>query len=465
MSSVVVNPATIITINLLSVGFMTDWERWTDLARNATIRQYAKELNPKLIRVFDFRTAIRPCTNWNSGTSTGTWNWANIDEFTAAVFDIGAEPLFTLAWPGLYTATTFPPGMTILSATGLPAPADFAAYAREWVRHFKQTGKPVRFYEIFNEPDGYFWNGIHTFNENLGFCITVWQATAAAMRSENPSVLLSHDQTETMSVLQYWIANGGPEIDSINFHKYDSEELPGRTDADIFNRAESQHYAVAVNAQSYYRTQRGRILPILDTESNLSWAWETGTDPRIQQMSGGVWLALSLHAAMLAGVSYNTYFELTSDKTVEQNKNPNSWGFGMIDNTPPTRWIPYYVYLMFGKNLFVDDQIVETSTSDTSLRVVAWTHGNILNILLINKSHTNKQVAISGISGNLDYTKLDESTNADNPVPQTGVYSSSNIPLNGYTVILLQTSALEKFFFSHWGNDVGDTNPTKTVTV
>lgn len=469
MSSVVVNPGNIVRGNLLSIGFQCDWERWIYLVQSPMVKQYAKEMNPKIIRAFDFRARtpyLRPCSQWNEATKTGTWNWTNVDAFTDAIFEIGAEPLYCFAWPGLYTQSTIPLGMALNPATLLPYPDSFAAYASEWVRHFKQTGRPVRFYEIFNEPGGYFSNGVHTYNENLASFIQVWAATAQAMRQENPNIQLSHDQTETMSVLQYWIANNGSELDSINFHKYDSETVPGRTDDDVFNRAESQHYAVALNAQSYYHTQRGRIIPIMDTESNLSWAWETGTDPRLQQMAGGIWLALSLRTAMLNGVNCNIYYELCNPKSTGTGS--GGWGFGMMDSgssvgAVKTRWIPYYVNLMFGKNLAVGDPIVQTSTSDTGLRVIAWTHEGTLNIILINKTHTNKQVAISGITANLDYKKLDETTDAANPALQTGVYSSSNVPLNGYTVILLQTPKQAQFFFRQWQD--GDTNPTKTIMV
>lgn len=474
MSSVVVNPVNIVTNNLLSLGFHIDHNKWMYLVQNATMRQYAKELNPKLVRVFDFRTTtplLRPCTQWNEAIKTGTWDWANIDALTNAIFEIGAEPLYCLSWARDNQANYLPPGMAVNPATLLPYPDSFAAYASEWVRHFKQTGRPVRFYELFNEPGGYFINGVHPFYDNLASFITVWQATAQAMRAENPNILLSFDMTENYNVLTYWLANGAPEIDSINFHKYDAGTVPSRTDDDLFNRAETQHYATAwssgsqnvVKAQAYYLAQRGRAIPILDTESNMNSAWDGGTDPRLQQIAGGVWLALSLRTAMLSGVNYNTYYELCNPKS--SGSGTGGWGFGMINASANTRWIPYYVNLMFGKNLTVGDSILETSVNDADLRVIAWLHQDALNIILINKkAHLTKQVSLVGVSGNLQYAKLDETINADNPTPETGIVASSQIVMIGYTVMLLTAQlAAHNYIFKQWQD--GDTNPTKTVVV
>lgn len=427
--------------NLLSMGFQTDWG-WNYLVQSSVVRQYALDINAKLVRSFDFRSttpSIRPCTQWNEATKTGTWNWAGIDALTAAIFAVGAQPLYCLSWARDNIANYLPPGMAVNAATLLPYPASFAAYAAEWVRHFQQTGQPVRFYELFNEPYGYFTNGAHSFDENVGYFMQVWTAAAQAMRQINPNISLSNDQVVNMSVLQYWIANNGPAINSIDFHKYDTGTVPGRTDDDLFNRAETSLYSSAVTAQSYYATNKGVTVPIIDSESNMNSAWDGGTDPRLQQMSGGVWLALSLRTAMLDDVSYNIYYEFCNPKS--SGKPTGGWGFGMIDAATNTRWIPYYVAQMFGKNLAVGDSIVQMTTADADLRAIGWKHSGVLNIVIINKDNDTKQISISGITGNLNYKKVDASTNVANPALQTGVYSVSNVQVHGYTVMLLTPSS------------------------
>lgn len=447
MSIVTVKLKNLIGNNLLSIAAQMDWTRWSKFLSSPTLRQYAKDLNLKFIRMFDWRT-VKPCTHWDSATHTGTWNWANTDNMVNAIYDIGVEPLFCFGWATISTATSYyPSGMVIDPTTNLPAPDDYAAYCSEWVRHFKQTGKPVRFYEIFNEPYGYLTWNISSNLARAGYFKDVWNATAAAMRQVNPNIMISFDFSCQWGVLNYWCTNGGAELDYLDFHKYDDGTVPGRTDENDFLRAEQQNYTstpfgwTLQQAADYYYQKRGRRLPIFCSESNMNSAWETGTDPRIQQMSGAVWWGLTLRMAILNGLSYYVVFELTSNKAWElANKPSGGWGFGMIDEVNMVRWLPYYTNLMYFANLSVGDSIIETATADPDLRVIGWIHQDKLNLLLIHKSHTSKTVSIQGdITGNVNYTKIDESTDVNNPNPATGTYAINAIPLNGYTVMLLQT--------------------------
>jgi hypothetical protein len=401
-----------------------------------------------LVRVFDFRPTnprLMPCTHWNESTKTGTWNWANVDALTQKIFEIGVEPLFCLGWARDNIQNYIPQGMAVNPITQLPYPDSYAAYAAEWVKHFKQLELPVRFYQIMNEPFAYFgWNAENM--TKLGYYVELWNTVARAMRQQNPNILLSHDTIMHKKVLDYWTTYGD-DVDFLDFHKYDAGTIGEYSDDQMFSRAEQRFfetsptlYGVDEARQRWYNG-RGKWLPVINSESNFNSAWETGTDPKIQQMTGAVWLALVLRTAVLKGLSYSVYFEFSSSKSWEiANRQSGGIGFGMTNEDDNRPWYPYYVNQFLGNNLGVGDIIKETASSSDEIRVIAWNHGNQLNILVISKVNEKRTVYLSGIEGNLNFFMIDGTIPWDNPSVQSGTISATQpIITNGYAVMLLQS--------------------------
>ena len=165
--SVTVDSSKTISVNSLSLGFMLDneWE-WKGFISNSVRRDLARSVGLKLARVFDYKDGSpRPCTYWDETTKTGIFNWADIDALVNSIMQIGAEPFFCLGGYG-QNGPRIPSGMVTNPQTNLPYPDSFAAYASEWVKHFKAVGLPVRFYEIVNEP-GPTSAGIPWISQNL----------------------------------------------------------------------------------------------------------------------------------------------------------------------------------------------------------------------------------------------------------------------------------------------------------
>lgn len=467
MIDIIINPTNIIATNNLSLGIQISFSTWMEFLNRPALRNLAQDMKCKLIRLFDFRPPLTPCTSWNEATKTGTWNWANIDSLVNAIYSIGAEPLFCLGWARENAQNYIPSGMAINPATALPYPDSWATYCKEWVKHFKQTGQPVRFYEIFNEPWAYFgWNDY----TKLANFMAVVNVAAQAMRAENPNVLLGFDGTNRKPILNYWLANGGADLGFISFHKYDTGTIGQYTDEVMLNRAETfqietspDYYGIQDARKTYYNARSKWIL-VINSESNFNSAFETGTDPKMQQMAGAVWLALMLRKGILNGMDCNIYFDYLSSKSWEiANKPSGGYGFGMVNLDDNKPWYPYYVHRIIGRNLSVGDKIVEANTTSLDIRTLAWIHNNKLVILLINKTQQQQQVTIHGQSGNFTYEKIDEMTPYDNPQLQTGIVSDL-IELNGYTVMLLQKEITPtKYLFKQWQD--GDTSPTKTIIV
>ena len=432
-----------ISLNTLSLGFMLDyeWKSWRD---TSVRRQLAVDANFKMVRLFSHR--MEPCTLWYESNKTGSFSWANVDLLIQRIFEVGAEPIITLGFCN-YKGLVIPPGMAINPATGLPYPESFAAYCREWVRHFKAIGVTVRYYEIFNEAWYYFypnwnWNDVKAAN-----FLKLFNKCYDAMHAENPQVLIGNDAALYRAFLDYWIAHGG-KLDLLTFHKYDSWGLDysneqGLQSADNHFFASTDLELGVKEARQKWFSARNATLPIICSESNWSSSWSSGsTDPRIQQLCGVVWAGLTLRGEMLNGVDYNCYYSFSSSKEYALSHLDQGYGFGMVNEDNNQPWYPYYVQKMIGTNLAVGDSIVDSTSSSSDVRTVAWKHGDTLNVLLICKVDQARNVNLHGLQGTLNYSRIDNRVWWETPRVQTGsVDSATTLSFIGYTVILLQSGA------------------------
>jgi hypothetical protein len=447
--------------NNMSLGFMLDYE-WKYYLSIPALREKPRDINPKLIRVFDWKTdepraSPHPCTYWNETTGTGSFDWSDVDSLVQSILITNSEPLFALGAYGWPTdGPQIPPGMAVNPDTNLPYPQSFAAYASEWVKHFKAVGLPVRFYEIVNEPWTYFgWERVDL--GRLANYMQLFNAAATSMRRENPNVLVSFDFITRKPVLDYWLTNGGADVDYLSFHKYDSGAGSQKTDQEILMAAEQQYYDVLpmgyslAEAKRVWFNARGKLLPTMNSESNLDSAWIGGSDPRIQQMIGAVWLALSLRTGVLQDLTYNVYYTLYSSASLAKKRGEVGVGFGMINSDDLRPWYPYYVHYMLGRSLGVGDPLIDVTSSSEDVRPLAWLHNGELKILLICKVDQPRTVYLQGLTGQASLMKIDNTIPWTAPSVQKAVVDA-NAPLivNGYTVALLtiNPSAMNPLDFS-----------------
>ena len=431
-------------INNLSLGFMlgSQWKSWRD---SLIHRALALDANFKLVRLFSHH--IEPCTYWNESTKTGTFNWTDVDALIERIFEFGGEPLITI---GFYSWTEDcmlnPIGMAEDSVTGLPYPDSFFRYAAEWVKHFKATGWPIRYYEIVNEPYHYFgWNPSDT--TKLANYVELWNAAARSMRQENSKILISHDSIMQKRVLAYWLQHGD-EVDYLDFHKYDSGVVGKFSDAEMFGRAETLFFETGTTvygveeARQIWLNACGKLLPVINSESNFNYAYEQGTDPKIQQMAGAVWTALMLRTAILKGLIFNVYNSFFSSASWELQAKPSGGvGFGMINSDNNQPWYPYYVQKIFGSNIGITDTLFEVKSSSSDISLLGWNHQGTLNVLIISKVDEPRTLHLIGLEDKMNFSKIDNSISWKTPHIQEGqVDLRKPVVINGYTVMLLQSS-------------------------
>jgi len=460
-----VDPATVITVDPASVtgtsslriGLQMSFQGG-DLLERDDVRDLYAQIRPRIVRIFDWRdedpswshTAyLDPCVSWDEASRTGTFDWTQVDRIVGMIFDMGAEPLVTIGASG----SSYPPdasderylpeGMTLDPATLLPDPEQFAAYAAEWVRHFRDADPPVpvRFYEIWNEAYGYFdWNGADT--DNLARWVDLWVEVAGSMHAENPDILIGNDHVTAHRVLDAFIERDA-DLGFLSYHKYDSGDLAA-TDAELFGTAETRYidpsgsqYGVT-EARGLWREATGLSVPVIDSESNMNWEWDPSTDPRLQQMAGAVWNALVLRREILEGVDYHVWFDEYS--RIGTDGEPR--GFGMIGWTEPAvPWLSYYLYRWIGNTLEAGDPLVESAAGSEALRTLAWMHEGSLAILVIHKEPAETSICIEGPAGPLSYRRIDDPDGSSylDPQEETGTAAFCEpVALAGYTVMLIR---------------------------
>ena len=290
-----------------------------------------------------------------------------------------------------------------------------------------------------NEPYFYFgWDTAET--KLIGNFATLFNTVARSIRSINPSALIGNDAFLQKKFLNYFLTYGD-NLDFIDLHKYGLTESGG-TDATAFNAArtglftkETACWYTLDQARQIWSSKRGKTLPTIITESNFSYAWINGSDPRIQQMAGAVFTALVDREAVLRGIQSSIYYVFASSPTAQGG----SKGYGMINSDNNQPWYPYYVQSWLGKSLAPGDQLLSFSSSLTGISGFAWIHSQKTYFMLISELTSAVTVYFKGLSGNLNYSKIDSTISYLTPKVQTGVVSSTqSITLNGYTVALFQ---------------------------
>ena len=437
-----VNSTKVIGSNNFSLGTHPPETGWSN---SPALLQLTKDANFRLIRIFSHR--FQSCISWNEATNTGTWNWASVDSMVQKIFDVGAQPEITM----MYCASNdrirgVPTGMTIDSTTKLPKPEQYAAYCRAWVKHFKDTGRAVKYYDLFNEAYIYYWHSSNPDYVRLGYYLDAFNAAYDAMHAENSQVVIGSDSALTKPFLDYWIQHGG-KLDMLACHKYDSDSRSW-SDATVLQKAETKYFVTTSlfdgvqDARKKWFNAHGVTLAAIINEANWGAYCSDGTDDRIQQMAGAVWTALMLRGCILSGVDYSIYFTFCSSKSWETANKEYGWGFGMVNLDDGQPWYPYYVHKMIGNNLAVGDQIVETTSSSNDVRSLAWLHDGKLMILIINKANQPKTIGLKGTGSQLTFFKIDGTISAETPSVQTGVVNGKDLlTTTGYSVILLRASA------------------------
>jgi hypothetical protein len=430
-----------IASNNLSLGFALD-HHWNTWLHTPEYPQLAQEANFSLISLydssFDSEISLQPCIYWNQTTHSGTFNWTNVDAVVKSFYKIGAQPLICLGGTAGNMTVYFPNGMYVNPDTSLPRPQDYANYAAAWVEHFKAVGLPVKYYEVFNEINQLYFHLTSYYNETeLSVFFEDYMAVYTAMHSANDQIMVGNDASTFKTFLDYWVSHGG-KLDFLAFHKYvcdfDKPESWGlaRVETHYFT-SDSLFYGI-----NDARQIMGYDIPIICSEYGWDAAWETGTDPRNQQMVSAVALALTLRQEILFNMQYNVCYAWDSSPSWQEMQG-SGWAWGMINQDNNQPWYPYYVNQFLGQSLSVGDRIIESTSSTQDIRTLSWVHDEKVFTLVICTANSSRTITFGSFATSGNYSMIDNTFPYSAAQLQKGTLNNDNqITVKGYAVILLE---------------------------
>ncbi|MDP0497859.1 MAG: hypothetical protein Q7Q73_16780 [Verrucomicrobiota bacterium JB024] len=312
--------------------------------------------------------------------AAGVWNFTQLDRIIGAARSFGAEPMICLSFPPSWF---FKPASTYAEATRLRKPYDTDAYAEhcaEIVRHYT-TGpwekQPVLWWEFGNEVELHDWS--------YAFYIKVYQAVANRMREVDPRIRIGGPVTagpnpgwagELLRALP-------DEVDFVSYHQYGYSE-PFDT-PDTYIMARTAHFG---DIARRYRALTEELspeyhLPIFLTETNTSWRYHEGTDPRIRTQFGAAWAASVLGHFLSAGGDSLFYFTLNG-------------GFGtMWVEKGKTVIYPVWHTLWLYRQYMRGQLIAVSSDADTVEAVAARQDDGSLTLMLVNKNAHSVDITLS----------------------------------------------------------------------
>jgi len=114
----------------------------------------------------------------------------------------------------------------------------------------------------------------------------------------------------------------------------------------------------------------------------------------------------------------------------------------MINSDDNNPWYPYYVQQIIENNLNKGDNLVDSSSSSSDVRVISWINQGKTKILVICKVDQPCVVHFEGIEGELSIIKIDATIPWTSPSVQFEEIDSSNpLELPGYAIALVSVTA------------------------
>jgi len=295
-------------------------------------------------------------------------------------------------WEPLITLGRCPSWMASLDDKGKPKnqgppknPQDWANMAADIVKHYNKDLKyNIKYWEIWNEPDIFFWGG--TEEEYNQLC----SIAAQAMKKVDPSIKViggawASSMAPTSSRLKTLLANK-PDIDYISYHNYlvgsyttpeaeIFEKVPSASEAPIFKgRKAIKALSQELNLGNKYKT-----LDMMMTEACI--CPDTRYDPRAETMLFPVYWATVLYHYIHQNLKCAVYFTLTG----------KVWGIFFNEPRP----IYHLFKLLRRKAKFNNAKWVKVDGNTDDLKVLGLKKDNYFNIVIINHTQNNIKYKIN----------------------------------------------------------------------
>lgn len=415
-------------------------------AGKAAYQQWARDIPVKMVRLWIGRnsTVTHPCTSWNSTTHTGVFNWASFDSLIAEIIAMGATPLIVMCLPRSSSPWWYLPSGMATNSDGSPSSAeDFGEYCKAVAAHYKAAYPATSFYwNTLNE--AYVYAGWPPTTAKRLKCMQLHEAAWTHIHEADPGAKVSLDASTLVSWLDFILASY--HIDYIDFHHYPGGSMGASTSSIMDTNSKiayfgSSSYLSIASARAKFLAKYGTDPEVINSETNWSYIYSSGSDPRNITTVGACYDAMTIIWAMYLKMNYRLHFQYSSK---ESTSHPGTYGFGMIDDTLAigTAFYPWFVYNWVGQNLAVGDTLYTvtpsplSSPSGNQVYAAAWRNGVRSHVLVVNKGSTSQTVSITGLTGIANWWQIDPSIPATSAGMSAGLGALVTVPftLPGYSV-------------------------------
>jgi hypothetical protein len=445
----------------------------------------ANSLRPSLVRMT--LTNSGTLIGWNSSSNQPILSFTGFDQQFQFAEGTGAQVMLVLPAGNWGDSNVLPPNTPLVTSIGIVfhafsgfmiTPGAMYALIRQIANHTYATGETVTDWAVGNEVPLNSTAAGKMFGNILN-------AGIAAAQVRYPHARVGSDDFLTTTYLPI-IAQRSPGVGFLAFHWYQSWGICQNASGDycaprgqpngsylskMFSNPAYSHIPTSgvyspQQAQLEWYNLTGVWLPVINSETNLgasggiySLTWLQGTDPRIPNLVGAVWLGSTLIDSSVQNVSQITYFQLTSASNVTGTVTYpyGGFGFGMTNVTPSggiTYFAPYYVMKLWDQYIPYGYPGLNLTDSDyNSLRAYAVFVNGQVNVALVNRVNVpvNVQLSVGGHFAVKQVSVIDSRTFGErynaatnsSSVTQSGVNvtfapKSSTVTIHGYGVALVQ---------------------------
>ncbi|MEM2900883.1 MAG: carboxypeptidase regulatory-like domain-containing protein [Thermoplasmata archaeon] len=394
-------------------------DRWDYFTYDLTDQMHHREVGTQYIRVWTSLDGggygmSPPTDTWHPKDSTPLrwsgsyyyWDWTQLDDYIEAVQNASAQPILAITYAPYFMNYTY-------KKTGPNYIPDdfnwFADYCANIVAHYKDLGKNIHYWQIWNEP--YIWGAWKKVSKG-DIYIQMFKIVEQKMHAVNSSIKIGGPSLaeQDYSFIEDMLKDPSMNFQFCSWHTYATGKFwtnPPEPRDDAYVMARTQTYEdYAKNIRNWISKYRpGKDIKLILGEYNINssttWNGSPNVDPRQHTLFGAPWTASALIHIIKGGIDIELFFLGTG--------NPLSWGaiafgFGLWVHATnilvPSFFAKQYFATYFKQGSTIVNSTVVNTSKLPSLEVFAVKKETSYNLILVQKENVTRSftVALNGVS-------------------------------------------------------------------
>jgi hypothetical protein len=294
--------------------------------------------------------------------ATGAWNPASLDQRVNMIKAEGSIPELIIDYTPPCLASVDVPGVNLTYE-----PPDLGPNQAKWdalvyqMAYHEISAEGVRVFEVWNEPDGFFWYGglagyLHLYNDTVPVLERAAAAAGATIQVGGPALAFA-DPVWIPAFLADVAANHLP-LDFLSWHYYANDPMvgPGGIIPNPPPGTTPYWYNPLLSARSYGE-QVALVKKFVSAFPSLhpklwidEWNVDAGYDVRMSQTYGAAFAAAVLDSVQSAGLNRMDFFNAWNSSG---GNPPANWGLLNPNFTPQ----PVYYTFMFWHEMAGESQL------------------------------------------------------------------------------------------------------------